>query len=1369
MNSPVKSFLKASGRDSVNTPVHIHESHDYTSAPYLPAEGLVYLSEVQDFAGYAASNAPPSKDETNTIFHCKDFVPWPTEVVESQRFLDQTKHERVTEDQLGILNYFNHAYKIVDNTFLLWNLETSQYNIFDMGRPIVGIAAVKSKPGVIKDNHQHLLVVWSEYEIQILNLFIDEYNLMTVTETPYLLPIELDIAKVVGAECGRIFVIASDNNVYEFIYETQAWLGVRFPCRLTNLTSSVIASFLPRFITGDYSDILDIKIDERRGLLYATYVNNDIQAWRFTAETGSPLVSIGVVTGHELVTICQQSGNEQFTIASMNPTVPAPHLHVSVDMIVVTSTGRRIQLTATCTTKMGVHIPHWDLDGLQTHTSTGTLKRDGMSRAGQGKSIPHSYERLGLVQTVSNLPSSEEITASIAYCSPGAFLVSTRVHENFDTNKSLPTNSYAQERIGKVAETKQTVPGALLCVGNEYLTTRYGRGDFEEVYSYLLDENEIIVDIREMEPDVMKTYPTLIANLGDNELCRQYFLPARKFQVLTKTGVHTIEKMRPFEALRNVLPYDFRVFSTNDSAQLLFLLCEQDLTNYERQLACEKFFDTSVGNGKAWPGRDGDKNLYFVKGLGLYMKRLIEPFMNVMLVIVKSVADQEGILLPTLGANEMNCILTKLNRLARFLQTYRWPETTFEATANKKKLEATLSMSIQILNVSKILYAFINDTFKEESLTGERRVDIFEKCKELSHYSYRSILLDESYHSLVSQSIFSMSFECLTVSNRERMDKTLDELRCKCPSFFSQSASIKLQVKHNLRLLLLAPVREFVKPEKVKQTVVSVVDRFIKNEGVDIEELSDICTSMDNIGKKHGCDLRSDVVSCCLAMAQKLQPKPLGPGEEEDYPEWVTRNGVREGNRKWGCQADTNEKIEKRQACYKLICQYVLQSDKAVEFNGAALHHAIHTDNHEFLEFLYEWFVYNPKYRFHMVALQPKEPQILKEHIFKHYQTAMKLMRSSEELEDDTTNTLLLDRAETWSYYHLHQKDFYMAATIMDNMALAEGNIEVPKRIEYLRKALSYLKVAKHIMCKESKLTTFDDWVSIIVDRIKLAELQIDISSKLEELIGADSIQSQSNTQYKTRLRRILHHLQWRLCDVSEVWDNVLTPLCLNGLCLRVMALSEHKNQTMVFKLWSNLVQEANDYSSFVIVMNELAEKLKDTPYFAWEKIIELVHTRWGPVEYNVQRRKDHLYESIHDNAGISYYSLLRAYDRLQVGVRSNKEGSQYIQAIMSSIMENYLDLIQGSTIHEQREILDSDACGWMSQLIDKLVEDGAMDSIPREKLTTLRDYLKDKILHTFTSKSKSYTGKKRPYADTLPATDSQSVYENVKRVYVNV
>ena len=97
---------------------------------------------------------------------------------------------------------------------------------------IVSVALTAPRPGVFLDSVKYLLVVASPLEVVLLAITCDAHGEgLQLLPTVYKMPSDnVAMVKVVGSQCGRVFMAGNDGNVYELDYFSggiggQSWVG----------------------------------------------------------------------------------------------------------------------------------------------------------------------------------------------------------------------------------------------------------------------------------------------------------------------------------------------------------------------------------------------------------------------------------------------------------------------------------------------------------------------------------------------------------------------------------------------------------------------------------------------------------------------------------------------------------------------------------------------------------------------------------------------------------------------------------------------------------------------------------------------------------------------------------------------------------------------------------------------------------------------------------------------------------------------------------------------------------------------------------------------------------------------------------------
>jgi uncharacterized membrane protein YgcG len=192
---------------------------------------------------------------------------------------------------MGILPEINRVWVTVDNSLFLWDYASpkSEYEEVvkmsqdDNSVAIVSVALSAPRPGIFLDSVKYVLVVATTVHVAILALKSEEQSdSVSLLQTHFVVGTDnILIRKVVGTQAGRVFMVGSDNNLYELIYDNadSTWATLtgapRFKCqkikhsgwnwnwRLVDLVPPVLRSNL-----GAEEFAVDMQVDNVRNVLY---------------------------------------------------------------------------------------------------------------------------------------------------------------------------------------------------------------------------------------------------------------------------------------------------------------------------------------------------------------------------------------------------------------------------------------------------------------------------------------------------------------------------------------------------------------------------------------------------------------------------------------------------------------------------------------------------------------------------------------------------------------------------------------------------------------------------------------------------------------------------------------------------------------------------------------------------------------------------------------------------------------------------------------------------------------------------------------------------------------------------------------------
>ncbi|KAL4425159.1 hypothetical protein ABPG77_008264 [Micractinium sp. CCAP 211/92] len=183
----------------------------------------------------------------------------------------------------GVFPELKRAWASVDNSFFLWRFDKWQDVPIEYSgeeQAIVAVGLARPKPGVFVEAIQHVLVLCTTSEIVLLGVCCsrgpggagDECDEVTLQPLPlYSVPADnVTMVCVSSTADGRIFLGGADGHLYELQYSSgSSWRSKRCQkvCHTGGLRQ-LLPSFLPSFLFGSPSALVDICIDDQRHILY---------------------------------------------------------------------------------------------------------------------------------------------------------------------------------------------------------------------------------------------------------------------------------------------------------------------------------------------------------------------------------------------------------------------------------------------------------------------------------------------------------------------------------------------------------------------------------------------------------------------------------------------------------------------------------------------------------------------------------------------------------------------------------------------------------------------------------------------------------------------------------------------------------------------------------------------------------------------------------------------------------------------------------------------------------------------------------------------------------------------------------------------
>jgi nuclear pore complex protein Nup155 len=235
---------------------------------------------------------------------------------------DDLKREDICASFMGILPEINRVWVTIDNVIYFWNYMSDVRDdllIYEgLSEVVYSVTLVTTKPDTFTDMVAYLLVVVTPVEVCLLAVIRDDnegpmgreasdFSLQSIQPTKYSTPSDnMTFFCVAGTSSGRIFMAASDNNVYEFQYsnEESSWMhylgiGSDFSCKKKRHAPARENSFSNLFsIFGGTDDkLVDLVVDEPRKLLYSISKTGNLSLFYLESESAPvPIQTVNIMS-----------------------------------------------------------------------------------------------------------------------------------------------------------------------------------------------------------------------------------------------------------------------------------------------------------------------------------------------------------------------------------------------------------------------------------------------------------------------------------------------------------------------------------------------------------------------------------------------------------------------------------------------------------------------------------------------------------------------------------------------------------------------------------------------------------------------------------------------------------------------------------------------------------------------------------------------------------------------------------------------------------------------------------------------------------------------------------------------------------------
>ncbi|KAI8902657.1 Nup133 N terminal like-domain-containing protein [Globomyces pollinis-pini] len=430
---------------------------------------------------------------------------------------------------MGIFPEINRVWLTVDNHLYLWNYEgvgkeETWYNVHaDPDQPILSVSLVKPISGVFLEQIEYLLVIATTLEISILGIAFSEPKVgdkprgqLTIYRTEMSCHADsVNMKTIIGTSNGRIFMLGNDGQLFELEYQAQEqWFHRKV--RKLNRSSSNLAVFVPSFFNWALSKekIKLFTIDSDRNIIYTVSESNHID-----------LISLG------------RNGDEFSIKASYTKLQSALQSFNSYDDLIVSihpisqSESKRVQLVAINSSGARIFF---------------TINNGG------GSIFSGSNNNSGYIEprTLDLLYVLAPPTIPGGMANPNA-----KIHESFYAN-GVTVAVQVNDNVDKVMVFAPQ-SGTILQSQSRYLSESASTYEVAgRTWAIVEAPTEQFFAIRRESSEV---------GYYLNELATQFDYSARKFFLLTNSGLFTLTKLRPLDLLLKLIyesPInDIRVYS----------------------------------------------------------------------------------------------------------------------------------------------------------------------------------------------------------------------------------------------------------------------------------------------------------------------------------------------------------------------------------------------------------------------------------------------------------------------------------------------------------------------------------------------------------------------------------------------------------------------------------------------------------------------------------------------------------------------------------------------------------------------------------------------------------------------------------------
>ena len=737
---------------------------------------------------------------------------------------------------MGLFADLNHAWVAIDNALYLWDYTQPDPPLIgfeEQQKQITAVELVAPRAGVFVPTITRLLVVATSSDLHLVGLASQPAptggQSVALYSTGMQISIKgINVSVITGSTItGRVFFANSDSDdVYEITYQQEErWFQNR--CARINHTGKGLNTFTPVPLLGfgsktPHEHVIDMVIDDTRGLLYTLSSRSAIRVFSMTANNGLSLV-IARPLGATLRDISHMP-NAQSELLSVNMSI------ISIDPI-TSQEASKMHLMATTSTGCRIFMS-------ATSASSFYSSMAGTQSAPNSMQVQHV--RFPPSDSARPLPSQQKQSSQM-----------TPYGNNASTNNS-------SKLLFPTRAAQRFAPGYFFC-----FVPRDPQSPADTLFLSAPDSGRIA---RPQDGSRSSRYPELGMWLGigaraeavglvttpfratsspqgfANELAVQYDQPASEIAVLTNSGVHTFRRRRLVDMFAStvrirggdeVLEAEMKIFIRRygrgeTASTTLAVACGQGvdvtsdarvakITDPEVLEVARKAYIEYGGKPQFYENNVLDQSVSAIdmvqpsprhEGLSLYIARLVRSIWKARLVQEGMSPTTGLVVMPAVPMSKLQSISQDLLKLKEFLNTNKsfidglsGPDALGRASTKQEEISLQAehrALHSQVLLIDNIIegIAFIQVLFDERieeiilSLSPETR-------QQVRNLTYEGLFSSSHGRGLAKELVKAIVDR--NIANGSNVETVADALRRRCGSFCSADDVIIFKGQEQLK------------------------------------------------------------------------------------------------------------------------------------------------------------------------------------------------------------------------------------------------------------------------------------------------------------------------------------------------------------------------------------------------------------------------------------------------------------------------------------------------------------------------------------------------------------------------------------------